>query len=187
MFLLMGITSGQKELPFRQVAACISCGSYAAYQVFITFSVFSLFFIPILRWNKKYYVRTTCCNTVFQLDENVGRRIARGEQVQIMPEHLQGINGHWSAVRRCASCGFSTMDNFDYCPKCGRPLSQYEIKTGYRICVPYPVRIDIGERGSESTFPYLEGIYRMLVFEIVLYLAGLVINLPVKCIEVSGI
>lgn len=122
MFLMMGITSGQKEFAFRQVVTCSVCGAYAAYQMFMTYTVFSLFFIPVFKWNKKYYVRTACCNTVFQLDQIIGSRIARGEQVQIRPEHLQRINGHGGTVRHCANCGFSTVNDFAYCPKCGHPL-----------------------------------------------------------------
>lgn len=40
-----------------------------------------MFFIPCIKWNKHYYVRTSCCNTLYELDPEMGKAIARGEQV----------------------------------------------------------------------------------------------------------
>ena len=48
-----------------------------------------MFFIPCIKWNKHYYVRTSCCNTLYELDPEMGKAIARGEQVLIRPEHLK--------------------------------------------------------------------------------------------------
>lgn len=44
-----------------------------------------MFFIPCIKWNKHYYVRTSCCNTLYELDPEMGKAIARGEQVLIRP------------------------------------------------------------------------------------------------------
>lgn len=48
-----------------------------------------MFFIPCIKWNKHYYVRTSCCNTLYELDPEMGKAIARGEQVLIRPEHCR--------------------------------------------------------------------------------------------------
>ena len=37
-------------------------------------------------------MRTSCCNTLYELDPEMGKAIARGEQVLIRPEHLQRIS-----------------------------------------------------------------------------------------------
>lgn len=44
----------------------------------------------------------------------------RGEKVEIRPEHLQGTQWTGSAGKRCSNCGFTTIENFEYCPKCGK-------------------------------------------------------------------
>ena len=36
-----------------------------------------MFFIPCIKWNKHYYVRTSCCNTLYELDPEMGKAIAR--------------------------------------------------------------------------------------------------------------
>ncbi len=124
MFFMMGINDGQRRLDFTQTIICDCCGGYGRYEVFMTFTVLSLFFIPCFRWNKRFYVRTTCCNTMYELDLQVGKRIARGEAVEIASGDLKPLyQGQRSVWRRCNNCGFSTQEDFEYCPKCGDKLS----------------------------------------------------------------
>lgn len=122
MFFMMGITDGRKDLNFNQTIICNICGRYGRYNVFMTYTVLSLFFIPCFKWNKHYYVQPTCCGTVYELDSEIGRAIARGEQVEILPEYLTRVSqGRYSYNRKyCSSCGYETEENFAYCPKCGR-------------------------------------------------------------------
>ena len=81
-----------------------------------------MFFIPCIKWNKHYYVRTSCCNTLYELDPEMGKAIARGEQVLIRPEHLQRISKvtYGCNYKHCNYCGYETAENFEYCPKCGK-------------------------------------------------------------------
>ena len=76
MFFMMGITDGRKDFDFHQQIICDICGKYGRFQVSMTYTVLSLFFIPCFKWNKHYYVQTSCCNTVYELDAEVGKRIA---------------------------------------------------------------------------------------------------------------
>ena len=92
MFFMMGITDGRKDFDFHQQIICDICGKYGRFQVFMTYTVLSLFFIPCFKWNKHYYVQTSCCNTVYELDAQVGKRIAAGEDVEILPQHLRRMN-----------------------------------------------------------------------------------------------
>lgn len=88
MFFICGINSGQKELKFNQLVICDQCGSYGRYQVFMTYMCLSLFFIPVLKWGKRYYVKMSCCGSVYELDSDTGKRIARGEALEIMATNL---------------------------------------------------------------------------------------------------
>lgn len=131
MFFMMGITDGRKDFDFNQVITCDECGRYGRYQVYMTYMVLSLFFIPCFKWNRHYYVQTTCCNALYELDPEIGRRIARGEDVEILPQHLQRVkpqygygfeNGSGNTIKRCSNCGYTTTEDFEFCPKCGRRL-----------------------------------------------------------------
>lgn len=91
MFFMMGITEGRKELKHHQVVICNRCGAYGQYAVFI-----------------------------YRLEPEIGRRIEKGEDVEICAEHLQGTGQNGSCYKRCGNCGFTTTEDFEYCPKCGR-------------------------------------------------------------------
>ena len=125
MFFMMGITDGRKELDYSQTEICSVCGCYGRYQVFMTYTVLSLFFIPCFKWNRHYYVQTSCCNTLYELDREVGRRIERGENVRILAEHLQKLGcgrSSYTDYKRCLNCGYETTEDFVFCPKCGARL-----------------------------------------------------------------
>lgn len=130
MFFICGVNQGQKELSHSQLVVCGSCGGYGRYQVFMTYMSLSLFFIPILKWGRKYYVKMSCCQAVYELDPEVGARIARGEHVEIGQRDLTMIQAgnrqQWrpgQGTRRvCRNCGYETEEDFSYCPKCGERL-----------------------------------------------------------------
>ena len=123
MFLMIGINDGRKDFDFSQLTICEACGAYGRLTAYMTFTALSLFFIPIFRWNRKYWVRTGCCGAAYALDPEIGARIARGESVEILPEHLHRVQGQDYGLRRCENCGFMTREDFDFCPKCGRRFS----------------------------------------------------------------
>lgn len=80
MFLIMGITQGRKDLDFAQTVLCSLCGRYGHYEVFMTYTCLSLFFIPTFRWNRHYYVRSSCCGTLYELDPEIGKRIKKAKR-----------------------------------------------------------------------------------------------------------
>ena len=121
MFLMIGISDGRKDFDFSQSILCRFCGKYGRYQAFMTYTVLSLFFIPCFKWNKHYYVQTSCCGRVYKLDPEIGKRIVRGEQVDIADSDLWDA-GYSSRPmpKTCSYCGYSTYEDFQFCPKCGR-------------------------------------------------------------------
>ncbi len=140
MFFICGINSGQKELKCNQLVICSQCGGYGRYQVFMTYMCLSLFFIPVLRWGKRYYVKMSCCGSVYELSSDTGKRIARGESLEIISSDLTLVqrgsrqdswqqdqtcqnrdnqNQGSGARKQCRKCGYQTEEDFEYCPKCG--------------------------------------------------------------------
>ena len=123
MFFLMGISDGRKDFDFSQMVICQGCGRYGRYIVYMTYTVLSLFFIPCFKWNKQYYVQMSCCGRTYRLNAEVGKRIARGEDVEIQPGDLEDVSGWGSGRGRtkvCMNCAYTTDEDFEYCPKCGR-------------------------------------------------------------------
>lgn len=121
MFFVMGVADKETLLPLDEMVVCPRCGRYGHLQVVLVCRVLSLFFIPIFRWNRRYFARLSCCNTACPLPEALGRQIERGEVTHLDPDALHFTGG--ARRRRCTACGFETESDFDFCPKCGRPLS----------------------------------------------------------------
>lgn len=122
MFFIFGISSKEKELDFSQTTLCKTCGSYGRLEAFMTYSYFSLFFIPIIKWNKKYYIRSTCCGSLYSIDEELGKAIARGENIKIEDKDLIDTNSSYRKVKYCGNCNSRVKEEFEYCPKCGNKL-----------------------------------------------------------------
>ncbi|MCQ2401817.1 MAG: zinc ribbon domain-containing protein [Lachnospiraceae bacterium] len=127
MFFMMGITEGRKDLDFTQLIVCDNCGKYGRFEVFMTYTVLSLFLIPLFRWNRRYYVKTSCCGAIYELDPEVGNEIRHGGDVKIQYSDLKPVSvpsGSYvdTAHKRCVHCGYETDEDFEYCPKCGNRL-----------------------------------------------------------------
>jgi len=121
MLLIMGISPCEKKLNFEQNIICSCCGGYGRFEVYLTYMYFSLFFIPIIKWNRRYYVRTTCCHASCEIDSELGHRIAKGEVTELNQNDLHFTQNRCGA-KRCRFCGYITNQDFQYCPHCGRPF-----------------------------------------------------------------
>ncbi len=124
MFFIMGISSGQKKLDFIQTMLCSRCEQFGRFEIFMTYTYLSLFFIPVFKWNKIFFVKATCCGTLYTIDPSIGKRILKGEQITINRQDLHVVNSEHNntASYRCPGCGYAAAADFLYCPKCGNRL-----------------------------------------------------------------
>ena len=121
MFFIAGINTRQKNIPYTKFLYLQLCHQDTSLEVFMTYTVFTLFFIPIFKWNKKYYVRTYCDQSLYALDPEVGKRLNSGQDVTITMSDLTLINqGRAYTKKICRYCGYQAEEDFEYCPKCGR-------------------------------------------------------------------
>ena len=98
----------------------------------MTYLYFSFFFIPLFKWNKKFYVKMSCCEAVYELDPEKGKALARGQQADITQADLTLVqegnrrssyaDGSYKVWKHCVRCGDETEEDFEYCPKCGGRL-----------------------------------------------------------------
>lgn len=125
MIFIGGITSKQEKLDFNQNIICSQCGRFGNYEVYMEYMQFSLFFIPIAKWNKKFFVRSTCCGSLYEISNDLGNRILKGENVNLSDEDLNLIyKGEESSINHCPQCGYEIMEDYIFCPKCGMPLKK---------------------------------------------------------------
>lgn len=124
MFFICGISQGEKKLDFVQTLICSHCGQFGRLEVFMTYMYFSLFFIPIFRWNVKYYVKSSCCGTVYEIDPTLGKRLKRGENITLTQNDLHTVSQGYQREQpvSCPYCGYQIGSDFEFCPKCGKKL-----------------------------------------------------------------
>jgi len=121
MIFIGGVSSKQEKLDFGQSVLCTRCSRFGTLEVYMEYMYLSVFFIPVMKWNRRYYVRSTCCGTLYSLSSELGDRIRKGEHVELQERDLQLINQAGFAPR-CPRCGFELEGDFRFCPNCGSPL-----------------------------------------------------------------
>ncbi|HBG09498.1 MAG: zinc ribbon domain-containing protein [Limnochordia bacterium] len=114
---IFGIQDKEEIIKTEQGVTCPVCGAYDRYEVIRAYTYFHIFFIPVWKWNRRYFIRTRCCQRVCGLDEELGQRIEEGQAVSISTEHL---DCRQPAGRFCSSCGAQLHSAFNYCPYCGK-------------------------------------------------------------------
>ena len=117
------------EAVAAQTVICDICGRYGRYQGIMTYMYFSFFFIPLFKWNKRFYVQMSCCSAIYELEPEIGKAILRGEEPAITSADLHLVQegkytrtwqeGSGNPHKKCMRCGFETDEDYNYCPKCG--------------------------------------------------------------------
>ncbi|HOK48776.1 MAG TPA: zinc ribbon domain-containing protein [Sedimentibacter sp.] len=124
MFFIAGINRKREQLDYYEPIMCSACTKYGRFEAYVEYSVLSLFFIPIFRFGKKYYARTTCCNSLYLItNKEKGLMMERGQghNVFLKDEDLMLIQKGFSG-RTCPNCYNQVSQEHNYCPNCGTKL-----------------------------------------------------------------
>ncbi|NLK39820.1 MAG: zinc ribbon domain-containing protein [Clostridiales bacterium] len=113
---IFGIEQKSKIIATRQ-DPCPICGGYGQYDVIKSYNYFHIFFLPLWRWNIRYYIETGCCKRLCSLDNNIGGRIEKGEAVEIHQSDLHCSENSFQST--CPRCSSQLDPDFLFCPYCG--------------------------------------------------------------------
>jgi len=69
---IFGINQTEKPIGTCNNTVCPSCGALTRLEVYKRYSYFHLFFIPTFKWNVKYYAKSSCCGSIYELDPSIG-------------------------------------------------------------------------------------------------------------------
>jgi rRNA maturation endonuclease Nob1 len=94
---------------------------------------FHFFFIPLFRWNEKYYVKCNGCNSIYEFSKEKGKRLEKGEDLEVVYWDLKTIENEYGHQyneninsiykNSCEHCGKSLESKFEYCPYCGEKIN----------------------------------------------------------------
>ena len=124
---IFGIRNKQKEIKFVDNIQCRNCDKGLGGKLIKTFNFFHFFFIPLFKWNEKYYIICSGCNSAYEIPKDKGKRAEKGEDIEITywdlkPAEAIYYNDNYSATYRCDHCRGIVESNFEYCPYCGTKI-----------------------------------------------------------------
>lgn len=120
---IMGIDVKSKEIRDINNITCKHCGRFGMYKLVKEYSYFHFFFIPLFRWGVKYYLISRCCQNVFSISKEKGKRLEDGLDTFVDTDELQyEYNGKGQAKNNCFNCGSVIDSSFEYCPRCGNKV-----------------------------------------------------------------
>ena len=120
---IFGIEMKEKEIRDIQNKICKLCGAMTSFRLFKTYSYFQIFFIPLFKWNIRYYVISRCCNTMFEIPKEVGEALEGGRDIPLKDEDMKPVftEGREDYII-CPKCKKPVDNNFSFCPYCGTRL-----------------------------------------------------------------
>lgn len=117
MFFMLGVTQGRKEIT-RKPHICFHCGSYGQFCVYVTYTQLILFFIPVFKWNVKYYIESSCCHAIYELKEEAGKQLMEDSDYEIRESDVKVVY----TQNICPHCGHVVDQSDVYCSHCGQRL-----------------------------------------------------------------
>lgn len=122
---IFGVDNKEKEIKILNNIVCKNCNISNGGKLIKTFTYFHFSFIPIFKWNEKYYVICSGCNSIFSISNEKGKAIEKGENIEITYWDLNEVNDNYSnyyAIQRCPKCNREVDRTFEYCPYCGEKI-----------------------------------------------------------------
>ncbi|MCE5221479.1 MAG: zinc ribbon domain-containing protein [Clostridium sp.] len=124
---VLGIENKDKEIKILNNISCKKCNKTVSGKLIKNFDFFHFFFIPIFKWNEKYYVVCDQCKSVYIIPKDKGKTIEHGENVEIsywdlQEMHTDNYNNNYYEENICANCRKKIDRKFKYCPHCGAKI-----------------------------------------------------------------
>ncbi len=124
---VFGIENKDKEIKVLENISCKKCNSTVTGRLIKNFNFFHFFFIPIFKWNERYYVICDRCKVLYSIEKEKGKAIERGEDINITYWDLQEIDqeyyfNNYFQGNICKNCGNKVDPDFKYCPHCGAKI-----------------------------------------------------------------
>lgn len=128
MFFLgvFGIETREREVGEVDSVACIKCGMLTKYTIIKTYNVFHFFFLPLVKWKEKYYLKSRCCNTIYEITKEDLDKINKSKNLKdVNIKEIYSDIDYSKGCREiiCTNCKRKVEENFTYCPYCGKKIN----------------------------------------------------------------
>lgn len=117
MFLLIGFRDKKEIFNKNKTIICPNCSEYGMATPYRTYKTFNLFFIPLVEWSEKFYINMSCCDSIYEIPWDEGKKIESNEFKFEDLYKFNNINRNLSQI--CSKCNNRFNRNYKYCPMCG--------------------------------------------------------------------
>ncbi|WDC84641.1 zinc-ribbon domain-containing protein [Caloramator sp. mosi_1] len=100
---IFGVEGKEEHIGDLNGRVCKVCGQYTTYRVYKRYSYFHFFFIKLFRFDEHYYAISRCCNRIFEIQKEVGRKFELKEIYDIDDNDLKEIYNPY-AEKVCPNC-----------------------------------------------------------------------------------
>jgi RNA polymerase subunit RPABC4/transcription elongation factor Spt4 len=118
---IFGVNQTQKSIGTKNNIICPACNAWSHWEIYVTYSYFHIFFIPVYKWNQRYYVKSACCSSIYELDPQIAQQYEKDQNFEIKAEHLQPVNTYLP-YNICKNCKSRIELGYKFCPYCGQKL-----------------------------------------------------------------
>jgi hypothetical protein len=120
---IFGIEEKEKEIKDFSNVICPNCGRLARAVLYMQYTCFHFFFIPLFKWNRRYYLKLRCCDAVYEAPSDYVQELKDSSFVDFT--RMQKVSGGFGGTyddffKTCAFCGKTFDKSFSYCPHCGK-------------------------------------------------------------------
>ena len=124
---VFGIENKEKIIKETQKIYCKECNEYVEGKIIKVYSFFHFFFIPLFKWNEKYYVIYNNCNHIYSISKEKGKNVEHDDNYEISYWDLKDFEGcnyesNSGINNKCFRCGRELERNYIYCPYCGQKI-----------------------------------------------------------------
>lgn len=127
---IFGIEEKAKAIRQIDVTICPFCSRKGNHTLLKVYNYFHFFFIPLFRWNVRYFLQTSCCNRIYIItNQQLAHDLERGIDTPITLADVElfrkfetsyGFDDERSDF--CPNCQRRVSKTFLYCPYCGSKL-----------------------------------------------------------------
>ncbi|MDI3481892.1 MAG: hypothetical protein PWQ97_1547 [Tepidanaerobacteraceae bacterium] len=114
---IFGIQNKERLIKQFDNIICPACGRLSRAELMEYYTYFHFFFIPLFKWNRKYFLRLRCCGSLFEVEEEYTKEIIQGGEIDF--DKLKKVG---SAGGYCPNCGNFVNPGYNFCPYCGTKL-----------------------------------------------------------------
>ena len=122
---VFGIENKDKEIKSLNNISCKKCNMTVTGNLIKNFDFFHFFFIPIFKWNEKYYVVCDKCKSVYIIPNDKGKAIEHDENIEI---------SYWD-MQEAYTDGYSNVSDYGYVHVCFSDESKTDKRIVYIVSV----------------------------------------------------